>query len=76
MFKLLFGPEIKTVLEVAEKPTSKWTEQDKKYINSYQKLYGIVLRLDSDLAEAKGEIQKLTIENAFMLRLINDKIKD
>ena len=70
------GVQVKTILEVVPTSPSKWNEDMKALSYEYNYVLRLVQRFDRQLQEAHRKIDKLEAENAFMLRLINDKIKD
>ena len=70
------GLIVKTILDVVHTPPSKWSEDMKILSSEYTFVLGLVQSFDRQLQDAHRKIDKLEAENAFMLRLINKRIKD
>ena len=70
------GLLVKTILDVVHTPPSKWNEDMKILSVEYTFVLGLVQSLDRQLQDALRKIDKLEAENAFMLRLINERVKD
>lgn len=70
-WRTIHGVEVEHPWAASGKPPSMWTDRDKEWVGHYTHLHQQTVRLDSELAQAKAEIARLTAENNFMLRLIN-----
>lgn len=70
------GLLVKTILDVVHTSPSKWNEDMKALSSEYDFVLALVRSYDRQLQDARLKIDKLEAENAFMLRLINNKIKD
>lgn len=70
------GLIVKTILDVVHTSPSKWNEDMKILSSEYTFVLGLVQSFDRQLQDAHRKIDKLEAENAFMLRLINERINE
>jgi len=70
------GCNVISAWEAAGKPSIRWTENDKEWINKYADLVDICTKLDVELSKSNAENLRLKHENEFMLKLINQSMKE
>lgn len=68
-YRTALGHEIGHPFEVAG-PAQSWTERDRRWVGRYQDAFTVMTRLDNEVLRLQAEVQRLTHENQFMLRLI------
>jgi hypothetical protein len=67
------GHSVEYAFRVLSKPMSKCTEKNKKFIDTYQRLFDVMIHLDNHIITLREENMRLKHENEFMLRLINER---
>jgi hypothetical protein len=57
-------------------PVSKRTERDRVWSVDYNFLNDVAMRLDLEVVDLRNQVLRLTHENEFMLKLINQRGSD
>ena len=70
------GWDVPYAFDFIGKPPSKWTNTDRELVQKYDIVLKLMMTMDQQILLQKEEISRLKHENEFMLRLINERIKE
>lgn len=73
-WKTTFGAEIAYPWAVAGGTPTAWSELDKRWVSLYQKLFDQAQQMEAEICGLLAEKRRLEQGNAFMLRLINERV--